>query len=317
MTILWCGGEDIDFPAGAVPTVSTGSIRSGSTARVCIYSTGAAKSLSFSAVASAWLHFYCYIALSSSSKTFAGLIDRVSGKGIFVRTSSTLGRLEISKYDGSSYTQLAVESGISGLSGTGASFDLKITNLGAASSIALYFNGTLIIDFSGDSSISGISNLDCVAFLGGSNEARMSEFIVADEDTRLMTLETFYPNAAGDTSGFTGAYTDIDETTISDSDVIYTATPDTESQFNLSGMPGGTFIVKAVKLAYRAADGVGGIGVQAGYRTNGTTYLGDTQTLDGSWATKEELYQQNEDTSNRFTPTEMNALQMAFKAVSV
>ena len=82
-------------------------------------------------------------------------------------------------------------------------------------------------------------------------------------------------------------------------------------------MPAGDFICKGVRVAVRATDGVGGIGIQIGVKTNSTVDLGASITLGGVWETDEKLYQLNPVTSNRFTPAEIEALQIAVKSVAV
>jgi len=60
------------------------------------------------------------------------------------------------------------------------------------------------------------------------------------------------PNAAGTTNQWTGAYTDIDEHTLNDSDVVYTDTDDYTAQFGMTDAPSGDWNVRGIKIISRA-----------------------------------------------------------------
>lgn len=317
MGIIWCGGEDIDFPNGSVPSGSTTSCRTTYSRRGLVSTDGFAKSNIFTGISSGWLRFYRFYngAWTQYNRLYdIGLIDYSSGKGLFFGRSGANDRVGLYTYNGSTYTLLAEETDKSAASS--GFFDLHIQNFGEASVLKLYKNGQLIIEFSGDSSISGITELNCVA-LYNYFTGYYSEFILADEDTRLMSLKTLAPNAAGDTSDWNGAYTAIDEVTNSEADLVYTDEFDQDFMCNLTGMPAGDFICKGVKIAARVADGIGGIGVQLGIKTNSTVDVSATHELEGVFETVEQLYQQNPITSNRFTPAEIEALQAVLRSKEV
>jgi hypothetical protein len=129
-----------------------------------------------------------------------------------------------------------------------------------------------------------------------------------------MRLKTLAPSAAGDANDWTGTYEDVDETSIYDSDKIYSATDNTDFQCNLTGMPSGTWSVKAVKVAVRCVDSSGSTGIQLGIKSGGTVDVGDTQTASGYWQTKERLMTVNPVTGVAFTPAEIEALQINLRA---
>jgi hypothetical protein len=233
MTILWFGGEDIDFPNGTPIAVRTASspFRSGY-ARCglnCGTSSTASRSLSFSggAVTSAWLHFQAFVNSATTTIPFAGLgLNSAGNGGIFVGSSTTVaGKCALYKWDGTTLTQLATETGTS-LPGSGAiiAIDVQISSYGASSTVNVYVNNNLVITFSGSTAISGISNLDCAAVWcnsGGNYFA--SELIVADADTRSMSLVTMALNATGDANNWTtGTFASINPVTINDANVIAT-----------------------------------------------------------------------------------------------
>ena len=320
MSILWCGGEDIDFPNETIPAAGTFSFDTSMSRGTLRCPSGIAKSVLFTGITSGWLHFVGSVSGTYPSDLLAGLFQSASNKGILVSTSVTGSKIQLRKYDGSSYTLLASETGGSYVSGI-RKVDLQISGIGSSSNAKVYVDSILFIDFTGDLSISGLTELNCVRIYGqygsfGWNSNEFSQIIVADEDTRLMSLLTLAPSAAGDTSDWTNGYANIDEVTLSDTDTVYSETATQEFQCNLTGMPTGDFSVKAVKMAARMADAVGGFDAQIGLRTNSTTSLGADVGLTTSWAIYESLYLTNPVTSSAFTPAEIEALQLAFKSVT-
>jgi hypothetical protein len=318
MTILWCGGEDVDFPNNTAGFHTfTGSDHS----RLSIASIGWAESNLFSAhFTSGWMSFYSFESGGSGTHIDYKLLGLCAHggayNGIYIGTGDNENQIAVWKYSGSSWTKITQETGTSWFSGV--RIDVNVT-YGASGSITVYANGTQCISYSGDLTISGVDYFDCLVMPNtdiwwGLFYVCESEIIVADEDTRLMRLKTIAPSAAGDTNDWTGAYTDVDETTLSDSDKIYSVTDDDDFQCNLTGMPSGTWSVKAVKVAARCVDGSGSTGIQLGVKSGGTVDSGDTQEASGYWQTKERLMQVNPVTGVAFTPAEIEVLQVNLRA---
>lgn len=327
MTIIWCGGEDIDFPYKNC-AISTDSGKKRSVSR-CSFQLSVdgdyAKSVLITPFSSVWASCYIYSQMSFATGTVYrsfGLQNSSSGAFIGIGTSSTAGKVYLVTYNRTTMTALASESGVSLPSGTLAKIDIQITgyDAGASGNCKVYVNGTLIIDYNGELSVLSETELNQVYMRCSDNTystAYISEIILADEDTRLMSLKTIAPDSAGDSSAWEGAYTDIDDVTLSDTDTIYSDTADEVALFNTTGMPAGDFSVKAVKVAARCADGIGSMGIQIGVKTNSTVDLGTTEEIEPTWETVEKLYQVNPITSAPFTPAEIDALQLAFKSVAI
>lgn len=317
MAIIWCGGEDIDFPNGAVPLISTNSsyFRSGY-ARCCLYNgVFFVKSSVFSDISSGWCSAYVF-GYSSGLCTLFGLADSSTNKGIFLRQQNSV--VSLASYNGSSYTTLATESGASCLSAL-SKFDIYFSGLGNNTNIKVYCNGVNIIDWTGDLSGLGISTVNSVYFISvtASGMTSLSEFIVADEDTRLLSLVIHYPSASGDINDWTGTYGNIDETTKSDADIIYDGTENHDAIFNLSNLPTGNFAVKAVKVVSRAACGSGSPNhLKLGIKSNNTTDVDTEKALETGWKTIERLMNTNPTTSAAFTTTEIDALQVVHRTGS-
>jgi hypothetical protein len=328
MTVLWCGGEDIDFienTAGSIDQYSGESYRRVNYSRTSLR-IGAGKSLylsnTFTPVSNN-IWFHCYMvhqsgACDTDSFPF-GLRNSVTGDAIGFGFND-LDYFSIGKKTSDGTVTWFVSDSFERLIPLSLfSVDIHVETYGLSGSMHFYIDGNLILTYSGDITVGSTTEFDQIQ-LGYINLASwgtyISEIIVADEDTRLMSLKTLAPNAAGDVNQWENDYDSIDEVEISDADTVYTDTVEEDAQFNLTGMPTGDFICKAVKVTARVSDGVGGIGMQMGIKTNSALHFGDTNELEGSWETIEELYTQNPETLNRFTPAEIEALQIAFRSKS-
>lgn len=326
MSILWCGGEDIDFPNGAVVRTQNGAGRSGY-ARVGVFNQGdnknPIKSNSFQggSITSGWLSFYVYSSAYSNrtGSLYAGLaLLSTVASGIYIGIDPSIaGKGCLYKYDGTTWTALASEPGT--LTGYGGRFDVHISNFNDSGNgnVKVYLNRELtpLIDFTGNLQPSGVTNLDCVGVFGlgnfASSPAPISEVIVADEDTRTMSLVTNAPNGAGTSDQWTGDYTMIDEAILSDADNIYDGTTGHDFQSNLTDLPAGNFAVKATKIACRALCGASGpqhIGL--GYNVGGTVSVGADKALASNWQTVERLDQTNPVNSAAWTASDINSLQL-------
>lgn len=319
MAILWCGGEDTDWMnLGSILTTTTGtSLRTGYARQACKASSGQQLTKPIATpLTSGWFSFRGVHGSISADQKYCGIGRSGTNKGLLIGSGAgSSSRTALWKYDGSTFTKLAEEVSSTMTGNVLHKFDIELVSYGAASTVRVYVDGSLVITYVGDTSIAGVDGFDCFNSSFAPNGISMSELIIADEDSRLLSVVTLAPNAAGDESTFTsGAYTDIDEVALNDADLISSAVAEQVAQFNLTTRPAGDFIVKAVKVAARCADGVGGMAIQVGIKTNGAEHLGAQQTLGGAWQTIEQLYTDNPETLNRFTLAELDALQIAFRS---
>jgi hypothetical protein len=320
MNILWCGGEDIDFPNGSSVVVSGSGARTGfSRAAIrCGTNPSSSRSLSFSggAVTSGWLHFQSFANTAGTSTPMAGFgLNSAGNGGVFVGTSTSSNiKCALYKWDGTTLTQLATEAGTSLLTSGQFVIDMQITSFGASSTVNVYVNNVLVITFSGSTAITGITSLDCVSIPGLTlSQYNVSELIVADADTRSMSLLTMAPNAAGTTNNWTtGTFASINPTTINDANVIAVNTTGQDFQANCIDLPTGTFAVQAVKAVARAGVGAGSTptSLKLGINTGGTVNVDAGHSQSAGFLTCERLMTQNPVTSAAWLASAMNALQM-------
>lgn len=324
MTILWMGGEDIDFPNGSAAQVNTSgsSFRSGY-ARCSLTMTTAptfcnrGNSFPGGTVTSAWLHFYLLYQSSGTSSLMAGFGLNSGGTGgVYVGNDSTTAtKIAIWKWDGTTKTKLATESGTSLTSAR--KIDMQIINHGATATVNVYVDGVLAVTFSGSTVITGFANFDCVAIGPGGGNAFISEIIVADADTRTMNLVTLAPNANGDVNNWTtGTFSSINPTTINDANVIAVNTTGQDFQANLIDLPAGSFSINAVKVIARTEVTAGSTptGVKLGVKSGGTVDVGSLNTPGAAFTNLERLMTTNPVTSAAWTQSDVNALQIDLRS---
>jgi hypothetical protein len=330
MAILWCGGEDIDFPGGtSSPEVLTTAGRFRSTYARCTLRAGNGTNIPKSnvfpggAVTSCWLSFQMFIDanLLDTSRLLVGLVKSgTTGSGLWIATSSSSRNiLAISKYDGTTKTQLAVEAGSTLQPNILLKVDIQLVNFGATATVNVFVGGTLIATYTGDVTVSGVTDVDRVGFQGffpGNAGANVSEFIVASEDTRAFPgLATLALTGDGTTTDWTGTFSTINGTTLSDATPNYTNTSDLLQEFDVTNLPSGTFKIRAIKIAMRAAKAAGTpTQIALGYNEGGTVTVEGDIALTTAYATYEQLDVLNPRTSGDWDQSILNALQITAKS---
>ena len=327
MSVLWCGGEDIDFPTGGAVVVDTTASRFRSGYAKCsIHGANVylqSKAFPAGAVTSCWLSFRAYFNTTPGVNSLAaGLVNTStpsSGLWVGVSSSST-SKLGLFTYNGTTKTQLAAEAGNSINGSTVQRIDMQLVSYGATANVYVYIDGTLVISVtSTDVTIGGLTNLNAVGvqgLQGATTFIGMSEFIVADEDLRgFPGLVTLALTGDGTTTDWTGVYSTINGTTISDANPNYTDTNDLLQEFDVTNLPAGSFAIRAVKIAMRAAKATGTpTQIALGYNEGGTVTVEGDIALTTAYATYEQLDLVNPRTAAAWDQSIMNALQLTAKS---
>lgn len=285
-TVLFAGGEDIDFTfAGNTSVSTTASGYNSGYARefITMNSPGAgtptnnALSPTFTAGSTLWI--YARLAESSGSYLNAQLIEVFSPDGvarILVRGASG-GLYKISTENASgTITDLVTMSSVC-FGSTLTGFDLYI-NYGTSGEVTLYCNGVSVADYVGNVTTNSATQLNRVALgstglvgYGGSN---WSEIIVATTDTRSMRLVTLAPAANGNADTFdTGGVSSVNETTLNQATVNASGTSGEIQEYTVGSLPTGTFsVVDLWTNAQAQVDTTGPQHLQAMVRTGSTDY---------------------------------------------
>ena len=329
MSLIWAGGEDMDFtwPTSGFYQLDTGDrYRPGYSrhALTTLAVAGVAKSNPFpgGAVTSCWYSVqFKWLGGIVTSMQFVGLGDSTTtDKGLYIGVSSTsTSKYALGTYDGSTWTELAVESGTS-ITTSLVKLDMQLINYGATATVNVYLNTALIITFTGDITISGVSGFDPVFVVGStSSNISVSEHTVCTTDTRSFSLVTQYLNAAGDSNQWGGAYTDINESTLNDATIIYTNTDSQIGLFNLSELPSGSFTVRGSMIAARCTKTSDSSisQVKLGVKSGGTTTVdsGHSPSV-ATFNSFNRIMDVNPVTSVAFTQSEMGSLQLALESAT-
>lgn len=324
MAILWAGGEDIDFPNGGSIFVAAGDINRSGYAR-CGIASGSfstiAKSTTFQggAVTSAWMTFQLHSHFGGNSTLCVGFGLSGTNKGLFVGSDAS-GFIALFTYDGTTAVKLASSSPTTTLGSQ--RIDMQVSNYGASATVNIYAASVLVLTFTGNVAVSGMSNFDSVFIhqnMAG-NSFYAAEIVVSSTDSRnILGLVTLALNGAGATDSWTGTYSNINGTAFSDANPVFTNTATQDEQFTVNGLPSGSFSVAAVKTTVRAAASAGATAgkVNLGYG-NGTTqgFGGAAQTAPAAYGTLERYDTVNPITSTSFVQSDISTLQIDLRSSS-
>lgn len=329
MNIYFAGGEDISFPSfGSYNVITIASrFRSGwarcglgATANV---TTGGAHSGIFGAGAqtSAWLSFRVYLDASlNAAQLFVGLGLSGTNNSLGVGSdTSNSAKVAIFKYDGTTRTQLAVETGTTWTVSTIFKIDMQVISYGAAATVNVYINGVLTVTFTGDVTVSGMTNFDSVYLPPNPFNVASpsySEIFVTDVDSRgFLGLQTEALTGAGTTNSFTNnTFTNINGISFSDANPTYTNTTAQDQQYTLTAPTPTTYSVSGVVITARMAASSGSTPTQIklGYNSGGTKGFGTgaAKTLTTGYVTYTQTDVVNPVTGVAFTQSELAALQL-------
>ena len=185
--------------------------------------------------------------------------------------------------------------------------------------VRIYLNGTMVYEFVGNTIASGSTStsLTKMGFTNSGTSSSMyySEVIVAERDTRTLSLYTLVPTGNGSGNQWQGSYTDIDEGRANETDVVSTTAAEQAAFFEIGDIPAGNYAIQAVKVTAQATRGVTGpANIQIGVRSAGTTTLSPNKPLDSAWTKVNETFLVNPTTGLAWTLAEVNAMQIAARS---
>ena len=276
MAILWTGAEDIDWPILGSGNISTtgGRFRSG-WARCAINqplmnssNQTHAHSTSFNggALTSAWLSCQLFGSFTNpwTNMGFIGfcLSGTNNSLGIGIDPSNQL-KYCLFKYDGTTRTNLASEGGTSFGNNILTRIDIQVVSYGAAATVNVYVSGVNIISFTGDVTVSGMTNFDSLIFYGTQSmgvaatpsNTQISEVFVADSDTRgQIGMLSLALTGAGTTTGWSNnTYTNINGISFSDANAAFENTAAVDQQYTVTIPTPAAYSVTAVSINARLA----------------------------------------------------------------
>ena len=128
--------------------------------------------------------------------------------------------------------------------------------------LTMYINGALVGTYSGDITTNSVTQLagtyQGTASIGGQSYG-YSECILADGDTRDLSVVTCAANGAGSTDQWTGAYTNVNVVTVNDANFDTTSTSGDVQLYTMSGIATGNFDILTLVTNIRATQGAGSL----------------------------------------------------------
>jgi hypothetical protein len=324
MTILWCGGEELDFKG--VVKVSTSAFYFDSNYARCAINLGQAGSGSiYTQFTSDTIHNFWFHARFIFYPSYPIDEARIVAFGIF---NSQQVKLNISRSNEGSVFRIYLGNTLVAATEQAVinpnviyRLDIQIQNYDQedTGTVNVYIDNTLVLTYTGTLYSELIPKLDHMYLLGGTlgSGLRMSEIIIADSDPRNLRLKTLPLNADGDTNQWLlGTYADIDEVSKTVHEYIKTETAGQLFTANISNLPSGLWKIHAIRVAAATSPAYNGLGLKVGIKTNDVVHLGDL--TQATWYdTLDELYTVNPETSQDFTKEEVNALQIAIESEEV
>jgi hypothetical protein len=308
-TIYFAGGEDSEFYAvGIVPTIVTSSS----------YIRTSFARMGFQFFGNGILYITHYLPFSASSFWHSQRVcitnnnNNSSNRLLSYADSSNIERLRLAPVSSNVYQVLKVDA-----SGTttqlGSNFNLTFsggvdkldTNIvyNASGLFALYLNGVLVFSYSGDVTTNSVTSLSYVR-LGcpaSSPFTTWSECIVADTDTRSMSLQTLAPVANGNTHNFdTGspAASNVNEITLNDATLDGSTTAGQIDEYTIPAIVGGTLPIVAVGVSARMQCGTTGPQhADIVVRSGSTDYLSSNMNLTLTWSDYQNWWMTDPNTS--------------------
>lgn len=326
--ILWMGGEPVDFStatASTFNTTNTAYFRTGY-ARGAIAATTASTIITSNPfptgpLTSAWLSARVYV--SATSTRGIGLVNSSNGSGIWVGWLNTA-PYTVAIYKGTT-TSLVTASVGQLPNATLTKIDVEIKNFGSnPGTVNVYLNGSSspTVSYRGDLTVTGTTTLNAVGVGNWGGAAYVSEILVGDmgTDTRGASVVTLAPSANGDTTtDWTGSCSpNLNETAITDSTTVTTATGDRDFQCALGDTPAGSFSVEGVFFNARVTKTSSGISLLSlGVKTNGSISvpLPITPPTSTTWGYTNTVYQLNPITGGFWTKAELDALQVDLRSL--
>lgn len=322
MTIYAVIGEDCDcIRTGTVGvTTTTSQFYSGYARCALTIVSGGANANSIgrtlaSPLANLWFSatVYCNGNGTSVGSYLFAFYSADGVKRLTVEGSGANGILQISTYNAAG-TRVVIATANAGYSaGEITRYDLNISGFdGNSGSIYLYNGGALVASATGvdlsTEGVSGISLFRVSTPLGTSgNTYAMSEIMVSDTDTRSMRLVTLPVAALGNSAQWTGAATDVNETTLSDATLNSSATAGQRQNYtvNTSKLTA-QMAVRGLVVSARASRGASGPqNIKLGVRTGGADYDGAAVDPGLSFSAVQQAYDTNPGTGADFTVTQL------------
>lgn len=340
-TVLWAGGEDLDFSKiGAITFDQTsGHFRGAPYSRGAIVvpitvGTGVSvanisNAVAFTAASSLWFHGQHYASASGPNNvdTAIAFADSSGNQRFQIGWTNDASNIPILyKQDGAGHQTTLATAVFNVTVNALLPVDIAITISSTNGSFALYQNMALIVGYSGNTLTDNQTTLSTVllnGFAGYVGANYWSECIVANNDTRSLSLCTGIASGLGNTNTWTvnggsSAWQNVSQWVTSNNINIAVATSSQLAEFTVSSLASGAWSVTAVVTSAYALAGTSGGPQHLAHvvRTAATDYSGALQTLGASISNSQQVWQTNPSTGGNWQQSDLTNPGFNFGVVS-
>lgn len=313
--LYFVGGEDIDFTTIGGPTIETTSFYRTAFARCSLHiASNAQFFLAHNAMnggtgLSSWWFTARVSAQSNAGGPLVAFNDTSDRNRLYLNVNSSSNLLLFKKTIAGVATQLAT--GTVALNTTlpaaPQKLDIQVSSYGAAGTVNVYIDGVLALTFTGDITTDAATVLNGFVLGASLSRAYWSEVIVADTDTRSMSLATLAPVANGNADTFdVGGVSNVSEVVNDDATVNASGTNGQIQQYTVEALPSGTFGVVAVAVSARAECGLTGpVHLELGVRTGSSDFWSSNFNLTTAMAGYQNIWTTNPDTTANWTTADL------------
>lgn len=268
------------------------------------------------AVSEAWFHTHTYSSGASSDTNFVMYLayNRTNSRpSVRWLTPSTGGNVNTHKIqytsNGTTWTDLVT---FTMVSSPNQIIDIYFKG-GSSGAIRVYQGGQLQASATGSYTLQDTTWDALVLSSASTGTHYWGSIIVASENTINWSLNTIQPTAAGNSTAWTGAYTDVDDTYYDEADFITTNTTGVKFLANLADitLPSGR-IIKGVAASARgliSSGAVASIAFLARHSSTDYTYNNLGLTVGGGVASSQQIFELDP-LGAAWTQTTVNALQL-------
>ena len=277
--------------------------------------------LQFTPTADVWVSFYAY-ATRTSSGALPFCVLSGGGVELFRLYQKTPGAI-IQYHNNTSW----VDSGTTFTqpNNTAIRFDFHVVIHDTTGTLTVYQNGaekTSTTFAAGDTLLRGEANVDDVRFDNhqANDSFYLSAVLVSDTDSRLIRYAQRALDGAGSETDWSGAYTDINESGVDESDVIQSGTTADKATYTFAALPTALntgYTVVGVGVSARASKGATSpANLQLAARHGTTNGFSASKSLTNMWKVHQDIFILNPDTASAWTFAEADAAQVGVQAIT-
>lgn len=335
MAYLFVGGEDIDFVFDGTCGVSTNASYFRAGYARCAISVGISYALNAGAKApfaapsgDFWIRANCAVSGGSGAFNDPGYLPFVylfdgTTPLFVVRRHYSNGTLQLAKATTPTGGETVLATGEMSTNAL-RRFDVRV-KLGPAGEFAVYQDQNLAVAYSGDmTGQGGRTTADHLRLRNSGNNNgnavyHWSEVVVAERDTRTLSLRTLAPESAVANGWASGAVGDVNETTANDATALHSDAAGQEARFALPALPSDFLnpAVRAVMVSARASASAGGPqSLRLGTKTSAGTGLAAATPLTTGWERHTALFETDPADASPWTPARVDAAELVLTSAA-